>query len=173
MIFTGLGEQRQQHDPEHQKPVVVIMDGQHGLWDDAAAVVPESQRVDILDLLHATSKLWDAVHLFHPSGSESARKSMKVYTLPSPPALSKGLAVMSLKTAWSVPVCAGPSQVDTLCLNSDVLRSMANGMNLLHFASNAKTIACIRRLSGLITLNGLSISPLDPVARRTGYTPKH
>ncbi len=80
-IFTWLGEQLQQRNPEHDQPVIVIMDGQHCLWDDAAAVVPASQRVEILDLLHATSKLWDAVHLFHPSGSAQARKTMKVYTL--------------------------------------------------------------------------------------------
>ncbi len=80
-IFTWLGEQLQQRDPEQNQPVVVIMDGQHCLWDDAATAVPASQRVEILDLLHATSKLWDAVHLFHPSGTETARKVMKIYTL--------------------------------------------------------------------------------------------
>ena len=38
-------------------------------------------RVEILDLLHATSYLWEAVHLFHPAGSDLALKLMKLLVL--------------------------------------------------------------------------------------------
>jgi hypothetical protein len=37
--------------------------------------------VEILDLLHATGYLWEAVHLFHDPGSPMAQKWMKVLTL--------------------------------------------------------------------------------------------
>jgi hypothetical protein len=57
------------------------MDGQTALWDAAAATLGEAPRVEILDLLHATGYLWEAVHLFHDPGSEMALKWMKVLTL--------------------------------------------------------------------------------------------
>ena len=78
-IFAWLGEQVQHRDPAQHKPVVVLMDGQHCLWRDAAAVLAARPRVEILDLLHATAKLWDVVHALHPPGGE--RDAMKLYTL--------------------------------------------------------------------------------------------
>ena len=54
------------------------MDGQPALWDAAADTLGDTARVEILDLLHATGYLWDAVHLFQPSGSPLATKLMKV-----------------------------------------------------------------------------------------------
>jgi hypothetical protein len=78
-IFTWLGEQVQHRDPLQHKPLVVLMDGQHCLWRDAAETLGARQRVEILDLLHATAKLWDVAHALHPSGSE--RDAMKLYTL--------------------------------------------------------------------------------------------
>lgn len=79
-VFTWLGEQVQQRDPNQTKPVVVVMDGQHCLWDDARQVLGERERVEILDLLHATSKLWDLVHVFHPPGSAYEFDVMKLFT---------------------------------------------------------------------------------------------
>jgi hypothetical protein len=78
-IFTWLGEQVQHRDPTQQKPVVVLMDGQHCLWTDVAETLGAKHRVEILDLLHATAKLWDVVHALHPPGGE--RDAMKLYTL--------------------------------------------------------------------------------------------
>jgi hypothetical protein len=80
-IFGWLGTQVQQRDPEADKALVVLMDGQHGLWEDAAEAFAGRQRVEILDLLHATSKLWDLVQVFHPSGSAQALDAMKLSTL--------------------------------------------------------------------------------------------
>lgn len=54
------------------------MDGQHALWDTAAATFGEDPRVEILDLIHATGYRWEAVHLFQPSGSPLATKVMRV-----------------------------------------------------------------------------------------------
>jgi hypothetical protein len=78
-LFAWLEEQVQHRDPTQHQPLVVLMDGQHCLWSDAAEVFAARPRVEILDLLHATAKLWDVVHALHPSGGE--RDAMKLYTL--------------------------------------------------------------------------------------------
>jgi hypothetical protein len=78
-IFAGLGEQVGQRDPTQQQPLVVLMDGQHCLGSDAAETLGSRPRVEILDLLQATAKLWDIVHVLHPPGGE--RDAMKLYTL--------------------------------------------------------------------------------------------
>jgi hypothetical protein len=79
-IFHWLGEQVQQRDPLEHKEVVVLMDGQACLWDDARQALGTRSGVEILDLLHATSKLWDLIHVFHPSGSAEEMPAMKLFT---------------------------------------------------------------------------------------------
>ena len=80
-IFPWLAAEAQQRDPQHQRPWVVLMDGQPGLWEAMAHVLGDTPRVEILDLLHATGYLWEAVHLFHPPGSELALQLMKLLVL--------------------------------------------------------------------------------------------
>jgi len=77
-IFDWLYEQVEQRDPLSEKPVVVIMDGQVSLWNDAEQTFGERPRVEILDLLHATSKLWDAIHICYPKDCEW--EMMKFFT---------------------------------------------------------------------------------------------
>lgn len=79
-LFAWLGEQLHQRDPEGDKPVVVLIDGQHCLWEDARQILRGRKRVEILDLLHATAKLWEVVHTFHSPDSHEALARMKVYT---------------------------------------------------------------------------------------------
>ena len=80
-IFPWLVAEAQQRDPAHQCPWVVIMDGQPSLWEEMANVLGDTPRVEILDLLHATGYLWEAVHLFHPPGSQVALQLMKLLVL--------------------------------------------------------------------------------------------
>lgn len=80
VIFPWLQAEARRRDPDHHQPWVLLMDGQTALWDAAAATLGEAPRVEILDLLHATGYLWEAVHLFHDSGSDLALKWMKVLT---------------------------------------------------------------------------------------------
>jgi hypothetical protein len=80
-IFPWLVAEAQQRDPEQQRPWVVVMDGQPALWEAVDQVLGNSPRVEILDLLHATSYLWQAVHLFHPVGSDLAMQLMKLLLL--------------------------------------------------------------------------------------------
>jgi hypothetical protein len=48
------------------------MDGQKALWETAARELPRDNTVEILDLLHATPRIWDAAHLFYPRASDHA-----------------------------------------------------------------------------------------------------
>ena len=77
-MFAWLAEEARSRDPVRQRPWVVIMDGQPSLWEEAKQALGEAPRVEILDLLHATSHLWDAVHLFHAPGSALALKLMEL-----------------------------------------------------------------------------------------------
>ena len=77
-IFDWLSEQVVQRDPSSEKPVVVVMDGQISLWNDAEKRLGDRPRVEILDLLHATSKLWDAIHICYPNDRQWA--VMKFFT---------------------------------------------------------------------------------------------
>jgi hypothetical protein len=81
VIFPWLAEEARRRDPDHQHPWVLLMDGQPSLWDAAAATLGDAPRVEILDLLHATGYLWEAVHLFHDPGSDLALKWMKLLVL--------------------------------------------------------------------------------------------
>lgn len=80
-IFPWLVAEAQQRDPEQQCPWVVIMDGQPTLWEAGHPVLGDTPRVEILDLLHATGYLWEAVPLFHPAGSDRALQLMKLLVL--------------------------------------------------------------------------------------------
>lgn len=88
VIFPWLLEQAQGRDPQHRQPWVVVMDGQPTLWEQLDAVLTDTPRVEILDVLHANGYLWEAVHLFHAPGSDNALTLMKLCLL----ALLKGMA---------------------------------------------------------------------------------
>jgi hypothetical protein len=90
-MFDWLVEQARSRDPVQQRPWVVIMDGQPSLWEEAEQALGEAPRVEILDLLHATSHLWDAVHLFHAPGSALALKMMEFVVLALLSGMSEGV----------------------------------------------------------------------------------
>jgi hypothetical protein len=52
--------------------IVCVMDGQPSLWAVRKTYLPGDNVVEILDLLHATPRLWEAAYLFHREGSEAA-----------------------------------------------------------------------------------------------------
>jgi len=56
----------------NDQPMVFLMDGQRSLWTSCATHLPRSNRVEILDLLHAAEYVWNAAYLFHPEGSDAA-----------------------------------------------------------------------------------------------------
>ena len=52
------------------------MDGQESLWNAGEKYFPEEtfDVVEILDLLHASSYVWSAVHVFYPNNRDQAEK---------------------------------------------------------------------------------------------------
>ena len=71
---------RRDVSPGETRPMVCLMDGQRSLWTSCAAHLPEDM-VEILDLLHVTSYLWDAAYLFHSEGSDEATAFVRDRTL--------------------------------------------------------------------------------------------
>jgi hypothetical protein len=80
-LCAGRGAPVRPPDPQGNKALVVWMDGQHGLWEDAAAAFAGRERVEIVDLLHATSTLWDLVPVCPLPGSAHELDAMKLFTL--------------------------------------------------------------------------------------------
>ena len=69
-VFTWMAQETESRRRPGQ-PMVCLIDGQRSLWASCAAHLP-SDRIEILDLLHVTSYLWDAAYLFHAEGSDEA-----------------------------------------------------------------------------------------------------
>jgi hypothetical protein len=67
-LLNGVAER----NPRLEKEMVHLGDGQEALWQARAAHLPARNTTDILDLLHATPRLWQAAHLFHREGSAGA-----------------------------------------------------------------------------------------------------
>ncbi len=78
VAFPWLVAEARQRDPEHQHPWVLLMAGWPAPWEAAATTLGDTPRIEIRDLLHATSYLGEAVHLFLPSGSSLAVKLMQL-----------------------------------------------------------------------------------------------
>jgi hypothetical protein len=54
-----------QRNPRLQRPTVCLCDGQEALWQACAEAIGDPDRVDILDLLHVTPRLWQAAKLLY------------------------------------------------------------------------------------------------------------
>jgi hypothetical protein len=81
--FGWLDQQVRTRLARRRKPVdvVCVMDGQKSLWDMKATFQPDLPTVEILDLLHVTSRLWKAAHLFHPQDLPAAEAFVCEQTL--------------------------------------------------------------------------------------------
>jgi len=81
-IFGWMAQEAAQRNPEGDKHVILLMDGQESQWNVGLEYLPQgpAEVTDILDLLHATGYLWEAAHLFHPKGSDAARAFAKEQT---------------------------------------------------------------------------------------------
>jgi hypothetical protein len=70
-IFKWLAEQVRLRNPDGNKPVVCVMDGERALWKMLTSLIVGV--VCILDLFHVLERLWQAAHCFHAEGSEEAQ----------------------------------------------------------------------------------------------------
>jgi hypothetical protein len=69
-VFTWMAQETEARRRKGQ-PIVCLIDGQRSLWASCAEHLPEDI-VEIVDLLHVASYLWDAAYLFHAEGSDQA-----------------------------------------------------------------------------------------------------
>jgi hypothetical protein len=70
--FGWLAEEVARRNPESQKPTVLLRDGQKSLWEAGQRDLPPDDMIEILDLLHATPRIWEAAALFYDRDSEQA-----------------------------------------------------------------------------------------------------
>ena len=76
-IFGWMAKEAAQRGGSEQKrSLVLLMDGQLSLWEAGLTHLPveKFEVIEILDLLHAVSYVWKAVHLFHPDDSVQSAK---------------------------------------------------------------------------------------------------
>ena len=76
-VFGWMDQQARERNPQGEKPLVCIMDGQESLWEAKEAFQSDLDTVEILDLLHVTPRLWDAAHLFHAPRSAEAEQFVR------------------------------------------------------------------------------------------------
>jgi hypothetical protein len=81
LTFEWMKKQVAARDPTNKKEHVVLMDGQLSLWEQQKKHFPKKTCIEILDLLHATSYLWDAAALFHPNAKVQQEDFMKSHVL--------------------------------------------------------------------------------------------
>jgi hypothetical protein len=71
-IFAWFKRMIEAMDPNREKPVVCVMDGERALWKMLAAWL--CGIICILDIFHVLERIWQAAHCFHPEGSDEARE---------------------------------------------------------------------------------------------------
>jgi hypothetical protein len=76
-LFDWLAAEIEQRDPQQQKPVVCLMDGQKSLWYWKRERL--ARAVGILDIYHVMEWLWEAAHCFHPESSVEAEQFVHKY----------------------------------------------------------------------------------------------
>ena len=65
IVFDWLWWEFAQRNPQYKRPTVCICDGQEALWQACAGSIRDEARVEILDLLHVTPRLWAAAKLLY------------------------------------------------------------------------------------------------------------
>ena len=63
MVFDWVWWEFAQRNPKLKRPTVCLCDGQDALWQACGDAVLDDERVEILDLLHVTPRLWKAAKL--------------------------------------------------------------------------------------------------------------
>jgi hypothetical protein len=65
VVFDWVWWEFAQRNPQLTRPTVCLCDGQEALWQACADGVLDADRVEILDLLHVTPRLWAAAKLLY------------------------------------------------------------------------------------------------------------
>jgi hypothetical protein len=70
VVFDWVWWEFAQRNPRLARPTVCLCDGQEALWQACAESVQDEDRVEILDLLHVTPRLWAAGKLLYGEKSK-------------------------------------------------------------------------------------------------------
>lgn len=70
VVFDWVWWEFAQRNPRLARPTVCLCDGQEALWEACADAVLDEDRVDILDFLHVTPRLWSAAKLLYGEKSK-------------------------------------------------------------------------------------------------------
>lgn len=70
-MFGWMTDEVTSRNADGKKPLISIMDGEQSLWRELKVFQDHLDRVEILDLLHVTPRLWDAAHLFCDSDKQA------------------------------------------------------------------------------------------------------
>ncbi|NJN05409.1 MAG: ISKra4 family transposase [Rhodobacteraceae bacterium] len=73
VMFGWMADEVAARNPHGDKPVIAIMDGEESLWSELDAFQGSDNRVEILDLLHVTPRLWKAARIFCTDQKEAAQ----------------------------------------------------------------------------------------------------
>jgi hypothetical protein len=71
LAFIGGAIELLQRDPDEQKPIVCVTDGERALIDEVQNWLPE-RTIHILDIMHVLSRIWQSAYCFHAEGSPEA-----------------------------------------------------------------------------------------------------
>jgi len=77
VVFDWLAKEVQQRDPQEQRTVVAVMDGETKLRDLQELKI--GRAIGILDIWHVTEYLWKLAYCFHPEGSQRAEAFVETY----------------------------------------------------------------------------------------------
>ena len=65
----------ERRDPQHRKPLVVLLDGALGLWNLATKLFTEWRRVTfVLDIMHVVGYLWSAANALFGEGAQQGNR---------------------------------------------------------------------------------------------------
>ena len=70
MVFDWVWWEFAQRNPQLQRPTICLCDGQEALWLACTDAVFDDNRIEILDLLHVTPRLWAAAKLLYGQNSK-------------------------------------------------------------------------------------------------------
>ena len=70
LLFIGMAVECDERDPDGQKPLICVMDGERNLWNVQQEWLRRA--VGILDIFHVVERLWDVAHCLHAQQSEAA-----------------------------------------------------------------------------------------------------
>jgi len=71
-IFGWMTQECQMRNHLKEKDIILLMDGQTSLWIAGREYFGYRGLIEVLDIIHAATYVWDAAHVFYPKNSKDA-----------------------------------------------------------------------------------------------------